>query len=228
MNFAVDNKHFYATIDKMEEGKMMDSLLISNEPAYINHYNSIFEELWKNGIDATDRIKDIEEGVDLTDIEVIRSSAKAQEIYLNIVKIAKEEILWIFPTINAFIRQDKIGAIQLAKQAAKERNVKVRILVPVNSLIEQKIHKLKEYCPDHVIDVRYIEQMTETKATILVVDRKVSLVMELKDDSKVNIPWAIGLSTYSNSKAGVLSYVAIFENLWRQAELYQQVRYSND
>jgi two-component system, OmpR family, sensor histidine kinase VicK len=63
MSFAVDNKHFYATIEKMEEGKMMESLLISNEPVYINHYNSIFEELWKNGIDAADRIKNIEQGV---------------------------------------------------------------------------------------------------------------------------------------------------------------------
>jgi two-component system, OmpR family, sensor histidine kinase VicK len=63
MSFAVDNKHFYATIEKMEKGKMMESLLISNEPVYINHYNSIFEELWKNGIDAADRIKNIEQGV---------------------------------------------------------------------------------------------------------------------------------------------------------------------
>ena len=60
MNFAVDNRHFHATIEKMEGGKMMESLLISNEPAYISHYNSIFEELWKNGIDAADRIRDIE------------------------------------------------------------------------------------------------------------------------------------------------------------------------
>ena len=49
MNFAVDNRHFHATIDKMEEGKIMESLLTSNEPAYISHYNSIFEHLWKNG-----------------------------------------------------------------------------------------------------------------------------------------------------------------------------------
>jgi signal transduction histidine kinase len=70
--------------------------------------------------------------------------------------------------------------------------------------------------------------MSETKATILVVDRKVSLVMELKDDTKSTFYEAIGLSTYSNSKAGVLSYVAIFENLWRQAELYQQVKTSNE
>ena len=224
MNFAVDNKHFYATIDKMEEGKIMDSLLVSNEPAYISHYNSIFEKLWKNGVDAIERIKDIEAGVDLTDIEVIPSSARAQDLYLDIVKSASEEILWIFPTINAFIRQDKIGAIPSAIQAARERNVKVRILMPTNSLVEQKVQQLKEYCPSCPLDFRYIEQMSETKATILVVDRKASLVMELRDDSKSTFIEAIGLSTYSNSKAGVLSYVAIFENLWKQSHLYEQLK----
>jgi signal transduction histidine kinase len=70
--------------------------------------------------------------------------------------------------------------------------------------------------------------MTETKATILVVDRKASLVMELRDDSKSTFIEAIGLSTYSNSKAGVLSYVAIFDNLWKQTELYQKVVEANE
>ena len=59
MNFAVDNKHFHATIENMEGGKMMRSLLTSNEPIYINHYNSIFEELWKNGIEGIQRIRGI-------------------------------------------------------------------------------------------------------------------------------------------------------------------------
>ena len=177
---------------------------------------------------STNRIRDIEPGVDLADIEVIPSSTRAQEIYSNLIKSAAEEILWIFPTTNSFIRQDKIGAIQLAQQAAKERNVKVRILMPSSSLIEHKVQQLKEYCPDRVIDVRYIEQMTETKATILVVDIKASLVMELRDDSKTTFFEAIGLSTYSNSRAGVLSYVAIFENLWRQSELYQEIKESHD
>ena len=197
----------------------MNSLLISNEPAYISHYNSIFEELWRNAIDAIDRIRDIQEGVDLADIEVIPSSAKAQERYLNIVKSSEEEILWIFPTVNAFIRQDKIGAISLAREAAKDKNVRVRILMPANSIIEQKVQDLKQYCSGNIMDVRYIVQMSETKATILVVDRKASLVMELKDDTKTTFSDAIGISTYSNSKAGVLSYVAIFENLWKQSEL---------
>jgi type II secretory pathway component PulL len=53
--------------------------------------------------------------------------------------------IWIFPTANALIRQDKIGAVPLAKQAAKERNVPVRILIPASSLIEQKVQELKEH-----------------------------------------------------------------------------------
>ena len=177
---------------------------------------------------STNRIRNMEARADLADIEVIPSPTRAQEIYSNIVKSAAEEILWIFPTTSAFIRQDKIGAIQLAQQAAKERNVKVRILVPPSSLIEQKVQQLKEYCPDRVIDVRYIEQMTETKATILVVDRKATLMMELRDDSKTTFFEAIGLSTYSNSRAGVLSYVAIFENFWKQSKLYQEIKESHD
>jgi signal transduction histidine kinase len=224
LNFGVSDKEVAITVEKMEGGKMSQKFLLSNEPLYVSHFNSIFEELWRNGVDAAGRIRDIEAGVDLADIEVIPSSKRAQEVYSNIVKSAAEEILWIFPTTNAFIRQEKIGDIQLAKQAAKERNVKVRILVPVNSLIEQKLQQLKENCPDRIIDVRYIEQMTQTKATILVVDRKASLVMELRDDSKTTFVEAIGLSTYSNSRAGVLSYVAIFDNLWKQTELYEQLK----
>jgi two-component system, OmpR family, sensor histidine kinase VicK len=224
VSFGVSDKEMSATIEKMEGGKKIQSLLISNEPLYIQHFSSIFEELWKNGIDAKERIKDIESDIHLADIEVIPSSLRAQERYIDIVKTASKEILWIFPTANAFLRQDKIGAVPLAAQAAKERNVKVRILIPSNSFVEQKLQQLKEYCPVGTIDVRYIEQMSETKATILVVDRKDSMVMELKDDSKATFDEAIGLSTHSNSKAGVLSYVAIFEKLWKQSELYEQLK----
>jgi hypothetical protein len=35
INFAVDNTHFYSTIDKMEAGKIMQSLLTSNELLFL-------------------------------------------------------------------------------------------------------------------------------------------------------------------------------------------------
>ncbi|HYV52722.1 MAG TPA: hypothetical protein VE971_05450 [Candidatus Eisenbacteria bacterium] len=126
LSFSISNKEFLATAERMEGGKMIRSLLVSTEPLYIDHYNFIFEQLWDNSIDAMDRINDIKEGVDLADIEVIPRSARSRLLYLDLVKNAKEEILFIFPTSSAFIRQEKMGAIPLAVQAAKERAVKVR------------------------------------------------------------------------------------------------------
>ena len=59
----------------------------------------------------------------------------------------------------------------------------------------------------------------QTKMTILVVDRVFSLVVELKDDERNSTYEA----TYSRSKSTVLSYVAIFESLWKQVELNEKV-----
>jgi len=54
-------------------------------------------------------------------------------------------------------------------------------LLPANNFIEQKVQQLKQNCPlGTTLDVKYIELASDTKATILVVDTKDSLVMELK------------------------------------------------
>jgi len=58
----------------------------------------------------------------------------------------------------------------------------------------------------------------------VVIDKKYSLAVELKDDSKNTVTEAIGLVTYSNSKSTVLSYYSIFESLWKQTELYKQLK----
>jgi signal transduction histidine kinase len=64
-----------------------------------------------------------------------------------------------------------------------------------------------------------LDQSKTITVSILIVDRKYSLVAELKDDTKDTFVEAIGLATYSNSKPTVLSYVSMFETLWLQTEL---------
>lgn len=55
------------------------------------------------------------------------------------------------------------------------------------------------------------------------VDRAHSLVVELKDDSREVSEEAIGLVAYSNSKSTALSYVSIFESIWIQSELSEEL-----
>jgi two-component system, OmpR family, sensor histidine kinase VicK len=170
MSFGVSDREIAATIDKMEDGKQIQSLLLSSEPAYVNHFKTIFEELWKNGIDVEDRIKDIEAGADLADIEVIRRSPRARVLYLSLVKSAAREVLLVFPTTDAFIRQEKMGVLQSCEEIAKQHNVHVRILMPTDKSTVQTVQHLRQNYPKF-IDIRYIEEAIGTKATILVVDR---------------------------------------------------------
>ena len=122
MNFSVDSKSIQATIEGMDKGKLMNNLLVSNEPAYIKHYMMFFQELWNDyGVDAKERIRNIEEGMDY-DTEVIIHSDKTLDLYLELVQLSQSEIFLILPTPKAFIRQFK--AIDLAKQISKEKKSK--------------------------------------------------------------------------------------------------------
>ena len=98
MNFAVGGKEVNATIEKMEGGKMVQSLLTSNEPLYIQHFYSIFEELWNKGIDAQDRIKAIEEGQESADIETIPNPKEGIKHAWKVIKSARKEVLIIYST----------------------------------------------------------------------------------------------------------------------------------
>ena len=86
MSFGVSDKEMAVTIEKMEGGQIINSLLISNESLYVKHFASIFEELWRSGIDAKSRIRDIEEGIETEGIEIIQNPRESLEIARDIVK----------------------------------------------------------------------------------------------------------------------------------------------
>jgi signal transduction histidine kinase len=243
IDFAVSDKEMIATIEKIESGQMIQKLLVSSEQPYIDHFTSIFEELWKNGIDAKDRIKAIQEGIDTEGIEIIQNPAEIQKFTFDLVKSAREELLLLYSSANAFHRQEYVGAIQSLKEAAYERGVSVRILTPADDSIiktsqrwtEQQQQQPQQPQPEQQeqehpslnqqkINMRFIEPYLQTKVSLLIADRKFSLAIELKDDAAQKSYEAVGLATYSNSKPTVLSYVSIFENLWKQTELYEGLK----
>ena len=226
MNFAVGDKEVNATIEKMEGGKMIQSLITSNEPTYVAHFYSIFEQLWNTGIDAADRIRYIDEGrADEINIEIIPNPKKGIDNAWSILKSAKKEILVVCSTSNAFRRQLQMGGLQLLNEITEKSNAKVRVLVPADR--EAKL-AIKEFAiPYPRIDIRILEEALKTCITIILVDRKECVIVESKDDTKGSSYDAAGISTYSNSKTIVSSYVSIFESLWNQTELYEQLKKSN-
>ena len=226
INFSVGDKEVNATIEKMEGGMMVRSLITSNEPIYVSHFYSIFEQLWNKGIDAQDRIRSVEEGrADETNIEVIPNPKRGIEHALKILKSAKKEILIVCSTSNAFRRQLQMGGLQLLKEITEKDNAKVRILVPADTEARSTIKEIRISYPR--IEIRRLEEALQTCITIIMVDRKECVIVESKDDTKGTSYDAAGISTYSNSKTIVSSYVSIFESLWNQTEMYEQLKKSN-
>jgi len=222
MSFGVSDKEIVATIEKMDVGKNVQSLLLSNEPVYMNHFYYIFEELWKNGIDAKDRIADIEEGIESTSIEIIPNPTYSIKRAFDLIKSAEAEVLRLFSSVHAFRRQVRLGIMHLFKDAL-ERGVRVRILIPADQKeIVQIVNEVNLVLPQ--LDIGSVDKSLESTVGILVVDRKESLIIETKHDSKDNSYDAAGLAAYSNSKPIALAYASIFDSLWKQTEQHQKLR----
>ena len=162
--------------------------------------------------------------------EVIRNRKAVQRLFIDIVKSAEHEILLMFPTANSFLREQRLGIIPLLKCVVK-RGINVKILTPINgdilqiiqSIVEEIGKQAKKSFHLRAVDVTYQESTVNT-VTIIIVDKKASLVIEKLDYSKENFIDAIGLATHSNSKPTVSSYISIFESLWNQTKLYEELR----
>jgi two-component system, OmpR family, sensor histidine kinase VicK len=249
-NFEIsdDGKEYVATAN-LQEAKPLKQLIYSNVKEIGEQQQYIFDTLWSKTISFDEKIKEIEEGIIPEVTEVIRNSAKAQELEWNLLKMATKEIQIIYSTVKAYKMQKNVGVIDyLAKLGAKNDDIKIKLLTPKDSSIQESLQSLKD--SNNNIDINYIEPKSGIIIKTLVVDKKHSLVMELKDknystavaekaeekDSTI-IPTIskketekaaaiaeIGISTYSNSKPTVLSYLSIFETLWRQTELFEQLK----
>ncbi len=97
-------------------------------------------------------------------------------------------------------------------------NIKLRILTPFDKKIVDAVSRLIA----KGIHIRYLPETLYLTVTFLIVDRKFSMTAELANDYTEIPTESIGLSTFSNSKATVLYYISMFENLWKQSDLYEK------
>jgi two-component system, OmpR family, sensor histidine kinase VicK len=233
-NFSINETEYMASSTLIQEKEveqqppgLIQQVIYSNVKDIVEQQKYVFESFWNRSILAEQRIKELEERTVLGQTEVIQIPIKAKELFIKLVQSSKEQVLLLLPSVNAFVREDRLGIIDYLKDAAMKRSVNVKIITPVNDKIDKIIQNIKS---DNITN--FVIQPFETPfaeinvntVTILVVDRKESLAIEKKDDSKDDFVKAVGLSTYSTSKPTVLSYVSVFESLINQIKLYDQLK----
>lgn len=214
--------------------KRLNHVYGANLKNFMGTSEFIADPFWDRTIPTEEEIKEINQEINKPDIRVIDNREEALKISMQLVKAAKNEILLLFSSANAFYRRiaraDGLDVMREILQSGQE--VKIRILTPFDEKISDLVDSLKNSLK---IDVKYLAEPLQLKVTIVVVDRAHSMAVELVNDNVDSSIDAMGLSTYSNSKSTVLYYVSIFESLWKQADiykkaedLYDQLKYKNE
>jgi signal transduction histidine kinase len=220
-SFSLSDKAFLFTLGKIEEmGTREHCILISNDKSYLNHYDDLFENLWKKGVDIHTRLRDIEEGHHI-DVDVISNPKESIKVFSETINFAKKEILLILSSINAIDRIENNNDFgNLERQTHK--GIKIKVIIPLNSKLQYKIDELKAKYPN--IEFRGFNSSYESFIGITVVDREKVLVLEVKNDLRKDYSSSIGLTIFIEGKSAALSYASIFDNLMLQTELYDELK----
>jgi two-component system, OmpR family, sensor histidine kinase VicK len=240
-NFEVSDENEYvgtATLKEPEQEQSIPQLIHSNAKEVVEQQQYVFDSFWNRAIPSEQKIRELDYGIMPEITEVIQSPEEAERREWDLLRKAKKEVFILYSTDNAFYVQERTGTIDFLNQLAEE-GISVKVLTPTDNYITKSIENLKQRHhhqkqqqsnhndnDNNIIEFRNIAPTLGIKIKSLVVDRKYSLIMELKDNSKeaITTAAALGWSTYSNSQATVLSYLSIFETLWTQTELYEQLQ----
>lgn len=243
LNFEVsDNKFNFSMRSSNKKNTDTPFMFSTQNPSLIKYYKFVFEDLWNQSLDARIRINDIRSNLTTQEgfTKLVENPYKIQQLLLNNLKTATTEVLIILPSINAFFRYQKIGIFNILEKKIlydnkekRHNKLIVKILTPTSNDLSKSIisiyNRIKKInLQKENIEFRRIEPLSEINTACIIVDKKKLLVIELKDDSKDNFLEAIGSSTYSTIPSTVFSYVSIFDTLWTQTELYENIRMTNN
>ena len=207
----------------------MSSIEIKRKMMKLSRVGEILKEVYVRLLKLVTKIRIEEgegEGIRSSNIEIIHNPRESIKLAYDLIKSAEQEVLRIFPSIHAFRRQTRMGIMHLFKEVV-DQGIKVRVLIHADEKqIRQIVNEVMLVFPE--IDIRAIDINLDTRIGIVVVDKKESLIIETKDDTKDNSYDASGLAAYSNSKYIALSYASIFESLWIQADLFEHLKEANE
>jgi signal transduction histidine kinase len=222
VSFGISDKEIALTIEKMDGGKLVQSLLISNEPVYVKHFTSIFEELWKNGIDSADRIKEIEQGIEPEFLEVINDHEKVSQIVVDLSKSAKREALLLLPSSKGMVRMDRLRGIDYLVNAS-QNGATINIICPLSEENSDIVKKISQKAPN----IRILNGNNHSSG-MLIVDNTKFLKVEIRKPNSEIFSEAIGFAIYSNSRHSVDSFKSFFELLWNERKLNEELNRADE
>jgi signal transduction histidine kinase len=227
---AINETEYMATT-LLKEEQPLTEVIYSNAEEVVSQGQYAFDTFWENAIPAIKKIKEIEEGIEIEFVKVINDPIKSRNIYIKNLKASKNELLLFIPSYLLPVFEKDNEFLKIIDEFSNDLHHQIKILLSSNTEFNNSnlnFHGILLYAKKDNILLRALEKEIQfkplEKTAIAIMDRKISMVLELKDGIYNSFENAIVFSIYSNNKTFVSSYVSIFESLWRYIDLLEKFK----
>jgi two-component system sensor histidine kinase VicK len=221
-NFGVtETEYIISAILQKEEPATQ--IIYSNAREVIDQQRYIFRSFWSKAIPAKHRIKEIEEGIEPEFVEVITDGIKAANLMVDFAKSVREESQLILSQPKTMEQAGKLGMLDHLIHAANSYGAEIRVISPITEENSKLAWQIMNQAPN----IQILAGPVST-AGLFIQNEDRYFIAEDKDSNAAETAEATSRVIYSNSKNGVKSFKSIFETLWKQSELYEQLRIANE
>ncbi|HEY7079550.1 MAG TPA: HAMP domain-containing sensor histidine kinase [Nitrososphaeraceae archaeon] len=235
-NFYLSETAYLSPATFHQQGKPASQIIYSNVKEIVEHQRYIFDTIWIAAIPAEQRIGQIEDrgqGTDYEFLQVITNKKKASQIFTEMVKLINRDAFLFLPNNKAVISIDKLGIIDYMIKASIEKNANIKIICPSCDENVKILNRISKEAPS----IKVLNTDTNSLFTMCIVDGEKLLRTEIRGDTAAatdaatdadnDFTDAIAFAIYSTRKITVDSYKSIFDLLWNERLLNEQL-ISND
>src|SRR5215211_7681246 len=217
-NFYISETGYLAPATVHEKGKPASQIIYSNINEIIEHQKYVFDSFWNRAISAEQRIKEIEEGLASEFYEVITDHEKATQTLVDLAKSVKKEALFFLPNDKSLVRVERLGLIDYVVKASQS-GATVKIICPLSEVNAEIVRRTSERAPE-------IQVLNGNNSPygMYIGDGEKFIRAELRNPNAEKFSESVGFMVYSNRKTSVDSFKSIFELLWNERTLNEELK----
>lgn len=221
-NMAINEIEYVATA-VLEGAVPLTQTVHSNVQVFLEQQRYFFENLWNKAIPAEQRISELEQGMEPEFAEIITDSAKAVELIVDFAKSVRKSAQLILSQPSTITKVGRLGVWEYLIHAANNYGAQIQVISPITGENAEQVREVTTKAPAIRILAGPI-----SGSSLFIQDEKRYFRAEDKVSEAEDASDAISRVIYSNTANGLKSFRAIFDTLWKQSELYEQLRLANE
>lgn len=206
----------HTAIDNVDQTEGEDLWVASTEYSVIQSAKKRYISDWENAIRSKDRIHQLETGIEPEFYKVITDGEMASQLIRDLTISVKREALLFLPNSKSLVRSENLGIIDKLIETS-QKGATVKIICPLS---EQNVNTVEKISRSQV---QLLDGDTSNYG-MYIVDGEKFFRAELKEPMANKFSEAAGLVIYSNRKTTVDSFKSVFELLWNERVLVEELK----